>query len=180
MLPERGVSHMSVPVGDQMMPTTPACARRWITSGKVAASPESGLFHQDPPSRVVQPEGRQHHLSGPPLPQYPGRSQAEQAATAAIYQREGAVETPGGPFSLPTCPGQHHRWRGGDTTGHTALESRVFLAGHQFYEQGRTCAALRLRRGDKTRAVGNQPGLRQTSRNLAEVWQAHCVKVIAG
>src|SRR5215472_8444113 len=61
--PERGLSHMFVPVLDKnqqpLMPTTPARARRWMKSGKATAFWKGGIFcvrlNQAPSSREVQP-----------------------------------------------------------------------------------------------------------------------------
>jgi hypothetical protein len=62
-IPERGLSHMFVPVIDRnqqpLMPTTPARARRWIKSGKATAFRKGGLFcvrlNAEPSAREVQP-----------------------------------------------------------------------------------------------------------------------------
>jgi hypothetical protein len=61
--PERGLSHMFVPVVDQdqhpLMPTTAAGAKRWIKSGKAAAFWKAGIFcvrlNVEPSAREIQP-----------------------------------------------------------------------------------------------------------------------------
>ena len=61
--PERGLSHMFVPVVDQdqhpLMPTTPARAKRWIKSGKATAFWKGGIFcvrlNVEPSARESQP-----------------------------------------------------------------------------------------------------------------------------
>ena len=61
--PERGLSHMFVPVVDQdqhpLMPTTAARAKRWIKSGKATAFWKGGIFcvrlNVEPSAREIQP-----------------------------------------------------------------------------------------------------------------------------
>ena len=62
-IPERGLSHMFVPVVDKdqhpLMPTTPARARRWITRGKATPFWRGGIWcarlNAEPSGRKTQP-----------------------------------------------------------------------------------------------------------------------------